>query len=375
MGKLVETDQKLKFAKSESEALATQPGLEDSVVVFVKEQGAESGKIFVGGVPYGGGSAEESKFAAGSEAGIEVGGLTKGTSVAGKTAKDVLEEILNPEYAPYNVDATATVSCSQGIVQEVGTKTPLKTDYTIGGTSRKVIGKVGQYEASNGTPSFTRTQSLTAITKIINEGTEQEQEVADSDTEDTAYNRTTTKYGTFTVQNSASCTQGTSVVKSNKGTSTNKLGGDSEDRKLLSSDSAVVDATLVKVAGTENDYVVPATNKEASYVITYCYRIYATTKTAGTLTDQGLLDGASSFDKTLKGSGHAFAVPSSYTVTMIEEYNSTLKSWSDQTNGYDTEVSASTYMDAADKTVPYKKYIRTTEDSSDIRVRVTFTKG
>lgn len=349
MSKITTSDVQFGYTKSEDTA---QNEDNKNMIIFVEPKGNEPGKIFKGGKPYGGEGAE-SKFAENDTPEIAIGGVGTDYDLGNKTAKEVLEDMLHPEYAPYIVSPTATLSCKMNdtsvatnSIKEVGTKTPKESDYTKGATSKKVVGLLGTYEASNGTPTTTLTK-----------------------TSGTSYDSVVTSPLTFTVTNTAVCAKGTSVVKSNKGTKTDHVGGNADNRVLL--ESAAENTTDIELkAGTEDEYLVKGSTTSASHNIIYRYRVYAATVTNGTLKDQGLLD---ELTVTLKGGDSlCFALPASYTNVSIKEFNA-------NSGKYDINFpyneSAITEKDAADNDVSYTKYTRSQPNGDDIKIKVTFTIG
>lgn len=372
------------FAHAANDTIATT-NPPKGVIVFSGDETKkdEVGKIFVDGKQYGGGGGDDKKFADGTEAPIQLGGISSDYDLAGKDAISVLDDLLHPEYAPYVIDATATISCNEptptqqdpnattpivtGKVVEVGTKTPKKAWYSKNGTPKMVIGKLGTYAAANGTPTTNFTQKLTAV--------------ATADTTDNAYDKTTTKPGKFTVTNTATCAVGqassqtvggkvvtTNIVKTNKGSATNKTAGSSDDRKLVTV-AEVNTSDIQETADGSGMYVVNGTTKSQKHEIEYRYKVYAATQTNGTLTNQGLLN---QLQVTLKGGNGAmcFALPASYTGVTIKEFNPDSGKY--DIDGVYTE-STTTYTDANGTNVTYKKYTRGKSQGEDTKILVTFT--
>lgn len=361
------TDKEIRFYETTDENKAKNPSgsnIPAGGLVFVK--GATSGKIYRDGKPFGGGG-EDEKFPEDAEsAGVTIGGLEAGGTIAGKSVKQVLEDMIYPEYAPYFVDATSAISCKSAsdvaiatnTVLEVGQKTPAKAKYTMSATPAKVIGN-STYTAENGTP--TKTQSIT--TNGVNDNT----------TTDSAYDCVTTKTGSFVVRNRSVCAKGTTTVKTNKGNETDKVGGSATSRTLLS--AASVNTTNIEAAASGTGKVVKATTKDASHTIIYVYKLYATTVTAGTLTEQSL-NTTSPREFTLKGGsgGQWVAVPKTYTGIKIEEYNATLNSWTDVTGTW-TNTTETSYNDAAETSRKYTVWKRANNSGSDVRMRITYTRA
>lgn len=276
---------------------------------------------------------------------VMVGGLNKGTDVSGKTAVEVLDLILKPEYAPTFTDATATISCTghtANEVAEVGTKTPSSDLYTS--TGNKAYTAAGSYTANGGdaTVSFSITGKTAGATD---------------------YDTVTTKPGIFTVTATRVYAAGTEEVKSNKGNATNKIASNSTTLLENATASNKVD---------ENKHIVSIT-KTASHTINYAYKVYATTGVAGELASQGLKTSVSNLAVTLKGgaAGQKFAIPETYTNVKIEEFNATLNSWTDTTSGWTTSVTSYNLADGSSKN--YTVYTRANNSGEDMKARISAT--
>lgn len=276
---------------------------------------------------------------------VMVGGLNKGTDVSGKSAVEVLDLILKPEYAPVFTDATAAISCTghtANEVAEVGTKTPAESLYTSTGNTAYTT--AGNYTAKGGdaTTSF----AITGKTAGASD-----------------YDTITNKPGVFTVTATRVYAVGTDVVKTNKGNATNKVGSNSTT--LLGNASAF--------GKINSDNHIVSITKTASLTINYAYKVYATTGTAGELASQGLKTSVSNLAVTLKGgaAGQKFAVPSSYTKVKIEEYNATLNSWTDTTSGWTTSVTSYNLADGSSKA--YTVFTRANNSGEDMKARISAT--
>lgn len=277
---------------------------------------------------------------------VTIGGLNKGTNVGEKSAVEVLDLILKPEYAPVFTDATCTISgpVASGTIYEVGTTTPAASAYTSAGNTAKT--KSGSYEAFGGavTETFTITGKSAGATN---------------------YETVTTTNGSFAVKVTRAYAAGTDVVKSNKGTATNKTGNGTT---LLENASA-----NNRIDGTS--YTIKAITKEASHTLNYAYKVYASTVTAGTLTAMTLATTTSNREAILKGgaAGQKFAVPATYTGIKIEEYNDTLKSWTDTTSNWTTSTQKMTLADDTEK--DYTVYNRANVSGEDMKARISATQG
>lgn len=277
---------------------------------------------------------------------VTIGGLNKGTNVGEKSAVEVLDLILKPEYAPVFTDATCTISgpVASGIIYEVGTTTPAASAYTSSGNTAKT--KSGSFEAFGG-----------AVTETFT--------ITDKSAGATDYETVTTTGGSFTVKVTRAYAAGTDVVKSNKGNATNKTGNGT---------------TLLENASANNNidstsHTIKAITKEASHTLNYAYKVYASTVTAGTLTAMSLATTTSNREAILKGgaAGQKFAVPATYTGIKIEEYNDTLKSWTDTTSNWTTSTQKMTLADGTEK--DYTVYNRANVSGEDMKARISATQG
>ena len=276
---------------------------------------------------------------------VMVGGLNKGTNVEGLTAVEVLDMILKPEYAPTFKDATVGIACTghtHNEVLEVGTKTPAESAYSS--TGNVAYTTAGSYVAHGG-------EADVAFSITSADG-------------DDAYDTVTKKPGAFSVKVTRAYSAGTEEVKSNKGVATNKIADN--------------DTTLLENAAVSNkidadSHVIKATSKSTTFTINYAYKIYASTVTAGILASQGLMTSVSNVEAVLKGgsAGQMFAVPASYSGIKIEEYNDTLKSWTDTTSGWNTSATEFALPDGTKKA--YTVYTRANNSGENMKARISAT--
>lgn len=280
---------------------------------------------------------------------VEIGGMAKGTDIGGKSATEVFDLILKPEYAPVFTEATCSISCSghsNNAVEEVGSLTPAASSYTSSGNPAKTTAGSSSLHVKYGgdaTDSFAITASTAGAT---------------------TYGTATTKPGKFTVRATRSYVAGTDVVETNKGTATNKTASNYTTIMANASANSRIDGT---------NFTIKAVSRTADHTIQYAYRVYASTATAGVLTDQGLKTTVSKVEATLKGgaAGQKFSVPSSYTGVKIEEYNATLNSWTDTTSGWTTSTVTNTLPDGTSK--EYTVYNRANVSGEDMKARITAT--
>lgn len=277
---------------------------------------------------------------------VEIGGMAKGTNIGGKTAAEVFDLILKPEYAPVFTEATCSIACSghgNNAIEEVGSLTPGSALYTSSGTPAKTV--AGGYTRYGG--SATDSFSVTSTTAGA-----------------TSYGVATTRPGNFTVTATRYYVAGTETVVTNKGTSTNKTAGNSTTIMANASVNSRINPT---------GYFINAINRTATHTIQYAYRVYASTATPGVLTDQGLKTSVSNLEATLKGgaAGQKFAIPSSYTGVKIEEYNATLNSWTNTTDGWTTSTTTNTLPDGTG--ISYTIYSRANISGENMKARITAT--
>ena len=277
---------------------------------------------------------------------VLVGGLNKGTNVGGKSAIEVLDLILKPEYAPVWTNATATLSCTGKTANaafEVGSTTPAESDYVAGGNPAQAVGGNTTVKGGNPTNTF-----------------------ATSGTCGAGFAEVTTKPGTFIVTLTRAYAAGTAKVVTNKGTETNKTGAAGT---LLENGTANtgIDAS---------SHVIKAVSKTATFTLNYGYKIYATTGTVGVLTDNGVKTALSNTQFVLKGGktadggiGQKIAIPSSYTNVKIEELDAfggwNVVNWNTDTTNY--TIGDNTTSKA------YTIYTRDGETSANCTIRVSAT--
>jgi len=366
-----DTNKPVNFYETSSEDKAKNPsayGITEGGIVFVK--GDKDGKIYRDGKPFGGGGGDDPFPSTAESVGITVGGLSSGDSVADKTPKEVIEAMIYPEYAPYFVDATASITCrvggsttNTGSVKEVGTSTPKTSEYFISGTQAKAIGN-GTYIATNGEANVSKSQSISSTLlpdSVLKQGYKFE-----------SYETTTNKAGYICVRCSSECAVGSSTtgaVKTNKGNNTNKTGGSAESRTLLK--SAKANTTNLTTTDSNGNTYVKATTKYAYHVIYYRYYIYASKEQAGVLSAMPLST-ATTVRLALVGgaSGQKFAIPKSYTLTSIKEKDPFTGQYTlDALDSYSVSEDNTTYS------VAYKVYTRKKINDATTDLDITFSIG
>lgn len=284
--------------------------------------------------------------------GVEIGGMAKGTDISGKTAVEVLDLILKPEYAPVFTDATCTISCTgfnNGVIAEVGSTTPLESAYSAAGNKAKTAaGDANSNVVYGGEPTTSISVSSGSAGTNLTWGS------------------VTTKPGTFVVQASRVYAAGTNPVVTNKGNSTNKT---------ASNYSTIMSNASVNSRIDSSSYTIKAVTKTANHTIKYAYKIYASNATAGNLNSLGLKETVSKVEATLIGgaAGQLFAVPATYTNVKIEEYNATLNSWTDTTSGWTKGATTFNLPDGTEKS--YSVYTRANVSGENMKARISATIG
>lgn len=143
------TDKAVKFAKAtDIDKAKTYTSQDEDTITFVKKDGVGHGHIVVGGVEYG-----EGVFDANTSSDQSVGSLAKNTNIGGMTPFEVLDIMLNPEYAPKYTKGKVAITCDNGLtdsnkitydngdVLEVGTKTPKSAWYSGRIVTSSVVSK------------------------------------------------------------------------------------------------------------------------------------------------------------------------------------------------------------------------------------------
>lgn len=285
--------------------------------------------------------------------GYTLGGLTKDTSIEGKTAAQVLDIILKPEYLPQFTDATdPTLTYNGGLSTsvEVGTVLPSIEDFTASAGS-VAIAKAGNYSANGGNGT------CTAVT------------ISSNSTGGSAGSASTTS-GAITYKVTCTYAQGTDEVKTNKGNATKYTSANSTT--LVSNTSS---ASASHTTGS-NPYYIASTTKSAEKTFKFLYRFYAATVTAGEATDQGLVDSLKNKELTLKGQGKQgtsafFDVPPGMTISTINMYNPVSGKF--ESNNIITEFTTSTVTHTLPSGVSasYTRYAMNTYQDADFKIKLS----
>lgn len=242
---------------------------------------------------------------------------------------EILDMLLYPEFAPLWKDATASLSYSGQAMLEVGATVPAKDSFTGSGSAATATG--GSNVATGGAATDTITATVAFGTRV-------------------------TAPQTVTITLSRAYAAGTSEVKSNKGTATNKTASNSTTLLGNASSNANIDATT---------HVIKAITKTATKSVSFVRAIYASTATAGVATKQGL-SSANSLQLTLKAGVPVIELPAAYTNVKVQKQ--ALGQWFDVTYEAPTTVS----HDIPGGTLDYKKYVMAT-DGADGLYKVSFT--
>lgn len=292
-----------------------------------------------------GGDIEESKFPQGSTADVSIGGLSAGTDVSGKTAVEVLDTILFPELAPLWQDAAATWSKKSTYankVYEIGSVAPQATEVTsyVTGTTAKATG--GKNVATGG-----------SLTSVVANGS--------------VFGNKFTSVSMYSIGYTATFAAGTSVVKTNKGNSTNKTASNATTNLSDASANSSIGA----------DFKIKSISKTDSVYIYSTYAIYATTSRIGTMTKQTL-----SKDTTITLSmpaetgteKHSFAIPVSYTLSGVKILNTLSGKYEDYPIKNFALVDEN--YELPDKSLKeYKRYSRNDGTNGATTFQITFTRA
>lgn len=268
----------------------------------------------------------------GSVSETTIGGLTTGTDVSGMSVTDVIGMIIAPEYAPVWHDATAIIGYAGSAVQEVGSFTPSRGEFTASGSAAMAVGKTTAY---GGQP-------------------------ADTISGDFGVEVTTPSSKTFTL--SRAYAKGSVKVVSSKG---------SETRKTASSANTLLSLAQVN-QNVGSDFLIIGLTRTASKTISYVYPVYGSTADIGTLSKQPLSVGKSiELDMPSENteSKHSFALASSYTVTKVEIFN-TISGKYETYQGRWNQSSVTYTLGSA--SVRYTRYTRNDGTNGATKFKITY---
>lgn len=276
--------------------------------------------------------------------GVTVGGLASGTDISGQTTKEVLESILYPEYAPRWTDASiGTFSAVAGALLETGSTVPTTAlaNFSITTSAASAIG--GSNSASGGAATNTIT----------------------CDAADTGVAKTT--FGTVTYTLTSVFAAGNTVVKTAKGTATNKTAGNTTTLLSAAAANANIDA---------NTKTIKAITKTKTYSIKFVDAIYANTLAIGTMTKR-LTDAAVleyTFPAETPEAHHAISIPESYRITKIELKNPVSGNFENyELNKFVATSENRTIADGSTK--EYLKYTRNDGESDSNTFKFYITRG
>ena len=286
------------------------------------------------------------------DSGYTIGGLSNGDSLEGLTAAEILDKILKPEYLPQFTDAgnpTLTYKGSLVGTVEVVTTLPAIADFT---TSAGSIAKAvaGSYTATGG--------AGTCATVTL-----------DSNTAGGSAGSASTKPGTATYKVTCDYAAGTTEVKTNKGNSTKYTSSNSTTLSSKGSDSS-------HTTGTDPYYIKAISGKSATKVFTFQYRFYATTATAGTASDQGLVASLSNKELTLKGQGAVgssafFDVPPTMSISKIQMYNTVSGKFEDTNVISSFATSTVTHNLPSGTAASYTRYAMNSYQDADFKIKLS----
>lgn len=276
--------------------------------------------------------------------GITVGGLASGTDISGQSAKEVLESILYPEYAPRwkGAEIKKFVPVA-GTLLETGSTVPTTAVANFSISTSPASAEGGSYTASGGAATYTITCNA----------------------EETGVAKTT--FGTVTYTLTSAFAAGNTVVKTSKGNPTNKTAANTTTLLSAASANGSIDASTKQIK---------AITATATATIKFVDAIYANTSTIGTmtkrLTDAAILE--LTFPAETPEVHHAISIPESYRITKIE-----LKSpVSGDFGNYELNkfVATSEVRTIADgSTKEYLKYTRNDGESDSNTFKFYITRG
>lgn len=228
---------------------------------------------------------KDETFQEGSKSDIALGGIPKDYDMSGKSAKEVLEDILFVEYAPKWTDAT--VNLSGGTTLAVGAKLPEQASFIINGYPATAG------SASGGDSTDTLSTSYSSFGETI----------------------TTRRAITITVKRVYEA--GTDKVLTSKGNLTNKTA--LNDKTILS--DAQVNTKINPIT-----YVINSIEKTTTTTVYFAWPIYINN------VQQSLNYSSTEYQKTFQvtdTSSISFSCPSSYTSVKVEWYDTLNRVWNE----------------------------------------------
>lgn len=229
----------------------------------------------------------------------KVGELDAGTDITGKTALEVLGMMLDAEYAPRWIDATA--SLSGGTTLCVGDAIPSAASFVASGTAAMAVGKT---TARGGEPTDTKSVDSNTL-------------AADGAKAD--FGAVVVRRGVATIRLSRAYSAGTEQVVTSKGNATNKTAANATTKLVNAAVNANVDA---------DTFIIRRITKAATQTVNFALPIYIDE------TQQTLSYTAAEYSKTkaiAAGDNIMLEVPSSYTNVKVAYFDSVAQSWVDIT--------------------------------------------
>lgn len=297
--------------------------------------------------------------------GVTVGGLASGTDISGQSAKEVLESILYPEYAPRWTDASiGTFSAVAGALLETGSTVPTTAlaNFSITTSAASAIG--GSNSASGGAATNTIT----------------------CDAAETGVAKTT--YGAVVYTLTSAFAAGNTVVKTSKGNPTNKTAANTTTLLSAAGANASIDAT---------SKMIKAITKTATAIINFVDAYYANgvrialdsngkptvsqpsagNAAIGTMAKLALTNDTSiaiCFPPESSSQKAAFSIPASYRLSDVKEFNEIAGDFLNKGASAFTAVSETRTL-ADGSTKAYTKYTYNGTLSGKATYKFIFTKA
>lgn len=367
------TQDPVKFVKATNVENGIKASENDKdAVVFVKPEADSHGRIFIHGKEYDG-----RQFKANTTPAIAVGALKKSTNIGGKSAFEVLDMIVNPEYAPKYTKGSITIICKNGLTGtsaktwansaklEVGEMTPTAAYYS----ATIIPTQVGS--AKNSTNKKEDRDGVEVITPIT--------VTPARDTTNSNFNSNSRAESEGKIVFKASVTlndgdptnSAEGKVVSSKGNDTNLYA--TEDGVLLAdgiADTQIVDGT------PQTGYHVEGDTVSGSHTIYYYYAVHASTGENGAVVKQTLQNGTL-YEVTLRTNGSSdgyIKIPDDWELSEIHEFIQ--GSWATDALGtWDLLETRESVTIGGGQTKSYKVYKRQNTIPSDMQVKFIVNKN
>lgn len=268
----------------------------------------------------------------------KVGELEAGTNLEGKTALQILGLMLDAEYAPRWIDATA--SLSGGTTLCVGDAIPSAASFVASGSAAMAVGKT---TARGGDPTDAKSVDSNTL-------------AADGAKAD--FGAVVVRRGVATIRLSREYSEGTEQVVTSKGNATNKTATNTTTKLSNATVNANIDAST---------YLIRSITKSATANVNFALPIFVDAA------QQSLSYTAAEYSKTkviAAGDNIMFEVPSSYTNVKVAYFDSVAQAWVDITSSC-VQTSAPKMVGANNVSVDYTSYVYS-EVAGSRPYRITF---